>query len=108
MLIVLNNNRMGSGDEELGTKLICSCLRKLVNSRDLEVIVFYNAGVKLAAKDSPVVDELRVLQEKGVDLLVCKTCIDYYGLAGSLLVDRASNMEEIVSAMHAADKVITL
>jgi selenium metabolism protein YedF len=108
MLIVINSDHMGSGHEDLGKKLVRSCLRKFLNSHDLEVIVFYNAGAKLATKDSPVADELRTLQQAGVDLLVCGTCVDFYDIADDLLVDRQSNMEEIVKALHAADKVVTL
>ena len=52
--------------------------------------------------------ELGLLMNKGVDLLVCQTCVNHYGLAEQLLVERLSNMEEIVDAMHSADKVITL
>ena len=107
-VIILNNNQMGHGDAEFGRKLLGTCLRKLVSISDLSAIVLYNEGVHLATKDSPVAVELRQLHERGVDLLACGTCVEYYGLKDKLLVERPSNMDEILACLAEADKVITL
>jgi len=53
-VIILNNDQMGAGDRELGQKVLGNCLKKIGSFTDLEAIALYNAGVKLAAKDSPV------------------------------------------------------
>ena len=34
-----------------------------------------------AVEGSPVVDVLKALEAKGVRLILCRTCLDYYGLA---------------------------
>lgn len=107
-VIVLNNNQLGQGDAELGQKILKNCLRKLGAFNDLEAIVLYNAGVQLAAKDSPVAAELLLLYENGVDLLPCGTCVEHYGLAGRLIVDRTSNMDDILALLRQAGKVMTL
>ncbi len=107
-VIVLNQDQMGHGDRELGRKILGSCLRKLAASDGLEAIVLYNTGVKLAVKGSEYAAELTLLHERGVDLLVCRTCVEHFGLAGQLLADRPSTMDEILATLRNADKVITL
>ncbi len=107
-VMVINQAQMGSGDVELGRKILATCLRKLSALPDLEAIVLYNSGVRLAVKDSFVARELLLLHEQGVDLLACGTCVEHFGLGDKLMVDRPSSMDEILAAMQSADKVITL
>ena len=57
-VLVLNRDQMGSGDAELGRKILITCLRKLPKFEGLEAIVLYNGGVKLATKTSPAATEL--------------------------------------------------
>ncbi|MFP4698356.1 MAG: sulfurtransferase-like selenium metabolism protein YedF [Eubacteriales bacterium] len=107
--IVINNESFGKGDMELGKKLMGSFLRKLWISDNLpDVIVCYNAGVKLLAKGSTVLDALDGLYTKGVEIIGCGTCISYYDLGNSIEVGRKTDMEEIVSIMMSSDKVITV
>ena len=107
-VIVLNREQMGDGDAALGRKILGTFLRKSGVIQDLEAIVFYNAGVKLAAKDSPVATELRQLHDNGVELMPCTTCVEHYGLVGNLLVDKASSMDDVLATLRKAGKVITL
>ena len=107
-VVVLNRDQMGHGDAELGLKILGTCLRKLVGFTGLEAVLLNNAGVRLARKASPVAVELNFLHDHGVELLPCGTCVDHYGLRGELIVDCVSNMDEILLALHSADKVITL
>jgi intracellular sulfur oxidation DsrE/DsrF family protein len=108
-VIVLNKDQMGSGDEELGRKILATCLRKLPASiHDLEAIIMFNGGVLLATKDSFVAQELTVLHDRGVELLVCGTCVESFDIRDRLLFDPPSNMDAILKAMAKADKVITI
>ena len=107
-VIIINNNHMGHDDRELGRKILGACLRKLPASGDLEAIVLYNSGVKLAVKGSELAGELVQLHDKGVDILACGTCVEHFDLQDRLVFDRASNMDEILATLHLADKVITL
>ncbi len=106
-VIVINKAQMGNSDEELGRKILATCLKKLPSFTDLEAIVAYNEGVKLVTKDSFVAPELTSLQENGVDILACGTCLNHLGLTDTI-VEHPSNMDDILAAMRAADKVITL
>lgn len=107
-MIVLNRAQMGDGDATLGQIILQNFLRKLPALEDVETIAFYNAGVHLAINDSPVAVELRQLHENGVDLLVCGTCVERYGVRERLIVKPPSSMDDILAAMKKADKVITL
>jgi intracellular sulfur oxidation DsrE/DsrF family protein len=107
-VIVINQAQMGSGDEGLGRKILCTALRKLPSFSDLEAIVLYNNGVKLATKDSFVATELTQLHEHGVDILPCGTCVEHFGLKDQMIFDHVSNMDEILATLAKAEKVITL
>lgn len=43
-----------------------------------ETIVFYNSGVNLTLKNSPVIDQLQLLEEKGIDLFIDSVSFDAY------------------------------
>lgn len=108
-VIVINNDTFGHGDRELGDKLMGAFLKKIwIRKEKPEAIIFYNAGVKLTAKGSQLIDVLTGLSESGVELLACGTCLNHYELADKILVGRISNMEEISSMMMEAKSVITL
>ena len=107
-VVVLNSEQMGNGSTELGQKILATFLRKCLVLRGLTCIILYNGAVKLLAPDSPVVTELTQLHEAGVDIKPCGTCVEYYGLGGKLAVSPASNMDEILRELDAAEKVITL
>ncbi len=107
-VVVLCRPQMGEGERELGEKLLGACLRKLQVFPGLEAVVLYNSGVHLVARESVLGPDLLALQERGVELLPCGTCIEYYGLGERLIVDRQSNMDEILATLRDADKVITL
>ncbi len=105
-VIVLNHDQMGHGDRTLGQKILATFLRKLPAMHAVAAIVLFNSGVKLSAADSPVLAELRQLHDAGVEILPCGTCLDFYKLQPA--VAHASNMDEIVRTLDAAEKVITL
>jgi intracellular sulfur oxidation DsrE/DsrF family protein len=107
-VLVINADQMGHGDLELGRKLLSTGLRKLANADDLDTIILYNSGVRLAVKDSYAAVELSLLHERGVEILACGTCVDHFGIRERLIVDRLSNMDEILATLRAAAKVVTL
>jgi hypothetical protein len=107
-VVILNRDQLGDGDSDLGRKILTTCLRKIVAIQDLEAIVLYNAGVKLAARNSPVAVELGQLNDNGVDVMPCTTCVEHYRLTGNLIVDKPCSMDDILSALRRAEKVITL
>jgi selenium metabolism protein YedF len=107
-VIVLHAETLGRGDDALGAKLVGSYLRTLAAADPKpEAIVFYNAAVRLLAEGSPHLDALRALDDAGVDLLACVTCLEFYALLGRIAVGEVSSMREIVARTMAAAKVVT-
>lgn len=73
-----------------------------------KAICFYTEGVKVAVQGSPIEISLRLLERLGVQLVVCGTCLKYYGLEGELAAGTIGGMTEIVRLLSEADKVITI
>jgi selenium metabolism protein YedF len=69
-------------------------------------LILINSGVQLASEDSKALEALRVLSEKGVEIVSCGTCIDFYGLKDKIKVGTISNMYDIVQSLLEADRVI--
>lgn len=108
-LIVINNNGMGQAETALTHKLARTYLELLdLDNRLPQAICFYAEGVKLAVKGSPVLEELESLAARGVDLIVCTTCLNHYDLLDDLAVGKAGSMKDIIGAQDVAEKVITL
>lgn len=105
-VIVLNHDQMGHGDAELGQKILGTFLRKLPSLREVSAIALYNSGVKLLTEGSPVLAELTMLEEDGVDLHPCGTCVEHYGV--ELAVGEVSTMDQIIQEIDRAEKVVTL
>lgn len=69
---------------------------------------FYTDGVKLVCDGSPVIEPLRSLENKGVRLIICSTCLDYFKLATQVQVGIVGGMGDILEAQSKAEKVITI
>ncbi len=94
---------------ELKVKLAKKFLALLASADPLpSQICFYTDGVKLCVTGSPVLDELRALAEKGVELVLCSTCVETFGLRDQVAVGIVGGMGDIVEAVTKADNAITL
>ncbi|MFN3244972.1 MAG: DsrE family protein [Planctomycetota bacterium] len=105
-IVVLNKDQMGHGDRDLGQKVLGTFLKKSIALTDFTAIVFFNSGVKLVAADSPVLAELQLLEERGVDIVPCGTCLAHYEVEPR--VGAVSDMDSIVQELNRAAKVITI
>lgn len=82
---------------------------KLVQANKLPShILFMERGVKLLLPESLSLDAIKVLEGRGVEMLACQTCLDFYGIKDRIAAGKVSNMPEIVEVMHEAGKVIHL
>ena len=108
-LIQLIHDGMGDADADLQHTLMRKYLVLLQQNNSLPgAICFYTSGVKMVVEGSPVLDVLQALESQGVRLIVCKTCLDYYGLLEKVRVGIVGGMPDIIAAQMLADKVITL
>ena len=107
--IFINKEIIGAGNEELGQSLMKMFIYTISEGEDLpKSILFINGGVKVPSLNEQGIEHLKVLQDKGVELLVCGACLNFYGLEDKLEVCKISNMYEITNAMKEASKVITI
>lgn len=106
-VLVVGSDMMGSGSEELGGILMKGFLYAVSKREQLpKTAVFFNGGAKLTTEGSASLEDLRVMEENGVEILTCGTCLDYYGLKEKLAVGKVTNMYHIVELLSTADKVI--
>jgi selenium metabolism protein YedF len=109
LVLVVSSDIMGQGEAELGNILVRGFFHTLGEVEPLpQTIIFFNSGVKLACEGSPVVDDLCALEEAGIEMLVCGTCLGYFELNGKLSVGQVSNMYDIAETMLSAGKVVNL
>lgn len=106
-VVVIASDRMGQGNDELGKVLLKGFIFAVTQLDELpETMLFYNGGATLTTEGSDSLEDLKLLEEQGVEILTCGTCLDYYGLKDKLQVGSVTNMYSIVEAMNGADKVI--
>ena len=108
-LLLLSQYGMGTGDEALGLQLVTNYLNLMNEEAEPpRFVALYNGGVKLICEGSPVIDIMKELEQKGVKLLACKTCLRHFDLLNKMEAGIAGTMMDIVQLQKAADKVITL
>ncbi|MBA3030304.1 MAG: sulfurtransferase-like selenium metabolism protein YedF [Desulfobacteraceae bacterium] len=109
IMVMVATDRMGFGDETLGKKLMINFIKTLKEmGKDLWRVVFVNNGVKLSVNGSESLEDLLELQDQGVVILVCGTCLTHFNLLDQKQVGETTNMLDIVTAMQLADKVINI
>ena len=107
MVVVLSGNVMGTGDEKLGTSLMKAFVFAVTKQDVLpETIVCYNTGAYLTCEGADTLEDLKLLESEGVNILTCGTCLDFYGIKDKLAVGGVTNMYEIVETMEKARTIV--
>lgn len=108
-VLFFSNDELGSGSRELGEMLMRNFIYTLTKRETLpQALVFMNSGVKLCIEDSAAIEELQFFENKGITMLVCGTCLDYYELKDKLRVGQVSNMYDIADLLLDAKRVLTV
>lgn len=106
-VVCIKSELMGEGDPELGKLLMETFVENLKLQEQLPThVVLYNAGIKLAMKQSQVCKSLSELEELGTRIMLCGTCVEHYGLQYDIGVGMISNMVTITETMAATGHVI--
>lgn len=106
-IAVFDSAVMGSGSDELGKLLIKGFVYALRELPKLPTTcLFYNGGAYLTTEGSECLEDLKAMEEDGVEILTCGTCAKFFGLDEKLAVGKLTNMYTIVEKMSQADKVI--
>lgn len=107
--IFISSNKMGNGNDELGEILMKGFVYTLTESKPYpKSILLVNSAVKLSTENYDTVQNLKILEESGVEILSCGTCLDYYGLKESLKVGSITNMYTIVDIMKNSSQTISI
>ena len=108
-VILITSSRLGEGEGELGAILMRSFIFSIKEVGFLpDHILLMNSGVFLAVEGSPVLDELKEIEKKGVQLYSCGTCLDFYKLKDKLAVGQITNMYDTAEILRDATKCLTL
>jgi len=109
VLIQVVHDGMGMAEQPLQHTLLRKYLLLLQENNTLPgAICFYASGVKMVVEGSPVLDLLHSLETRGVHLIICNSCLDYFGLLEKVRVGTVGGMADIIAAQWLADKVISL
>ena len=105
----ITGDQIGISAEEPGQKLMKSFLYSLAqSSAPPETILLVNTAVKLAAQGAEALDDLQTLAGRGVNILSCGQCLNYYGLTEKLAVGKITNILEIVEIVTSAPRTVSL
>jgi selenium metabolism protein YedF len=109
LVVFIAADTVGRGPEELGGILMRSFLHTLGEvSPCPEVLVLINTGVRLVVEGSPVLEDLRALAERGVEILACGTCLEYFQAKERVAVGTVSNMYTIAETLLGAARVVAV
>ena len=107
VVVYINSDLLGAGDEALGSFLMKAFLKTLLDlEKKPDRLILINSGVRLASEGSQVLETLKTLSEKGVEIVSCGTCLDFYKLREKMNVGKISNMYDIIQSMLEADCLI--
>jgi selenium metabolism protein YedF len=103
-VILIGNAGLGAGDSQLGGMILANFL-KLLGERDdqPEYIILWNSGVQIVAEGSNWINHLKVLQEQGVKIIACRTCLEFFGLEDKVAVGEIGNMAQIQEILFSKD-----
>lgn len=108
-VVVAKSCHMGDGEDELGELLIRGYFNALKGMDNLPThIILYNSGINLSLQKTDTALALGELEDKGVSIIVCGTCIDYYQVKEKVEVGRISNMYQIATILAEAGHVVYL
>ena len=99
-VFLIQSEGLGKGDDTLGTMLMANFLRLLGESKEKpETLVFWNTGVRLVCEGSYALGHLKRLEDQGVEILACTTCLEYFDLVDKLKVGKPTTMVKSIQSI---------
>jgi selenium metabolism protein YedF len=107
-VVYVASRAMGTGSEELGRKLMRGFFRTWIDVQPAPWrVILINSGVFLSTVDEEAADALAMLEQKGVHVLSCGTCLQHFGLEQELRAGKSTNMYEVIESLNQASKVVS-
>lgn len=108
-VLLITADALGKDAPELAKKLMNNYLYTLTEAEELPThILFLNSGVLTLVEGADTEATLADLSNKGVKVMACGTCVDYFQVREKITVGEITNMYNIRDIMARAAKVITL
>ncbi len=108
-VMLITSDQLGTGDEALGQLLIASFINAIPEAKSRPAkMIFINRGVMLTTEGSRVLDTLQKLEQEGVEIFSCGTCLNHYQLKEKLRAGKVTNMYDTVDSLLSAEKVIRI
>jgi len=96
-VLLLGTEGCGYGDSDLGFQILVDSLESLADREDRpSAIICWNTAVRIVAEGSPLVPRLKRLEEKGMDILVGRSCLVNLELEDKVAVGKVANMNQIL------------
>ena len=108
-IILISSNRLGDGPEELGLLLMKNFIITLLDvERVPDRMLFVNSGVLLTTEGSEVLEALEQLGNRGVEVMSCGVCLDFFHRKEKLRAGTVTNMFSIAESLLQAERVVRL
>ena len=108
-VLMVTGEGLGRGDEDLGRHLMSRFLHEIGGQRALpEKVIFANTGARLVTEESPVLEQIRRIEDEGVQIVACGTCLERLGLLDRVAVGGRTDMSTTVTSLAQASKVISV
>jgi hypothetical protein len=96
-VILVSSDQLGKGDRELGENVLETFFTLLKQREDLPKAIFLmNSGVFALTDQSLTSVHLKEFEDKGVDVLACKTCVDHYEIESRMTAGKISSMAHFI------------
>jgi selenium metabolism protein YedF len=107
VVVQISSDKMGVGDDKLGAQLMKAFIYALTQQEELpRTVLLYNGGARLSCEGSLSLEDLQSLADRGVEVLTCGTCVNYYGIADKVRVGEITNMYVICEKLMKASHVV--
>jgi len=105
-VFLIQSEGLGGGEDQLGGLLMANFLRLLGESKEKPgTLIFWNTGVRLVCEGSKVLDHVKRLEDQGVEILACTTCLEYFDLVNKLKVGKSTTMIKSIQSILNSDMV---
>ncbi len=105
-VFLIQSEGLGRGEDQLAGLLMANFLRLLGESKEKPgTLIFWNTGVRLVCEGSKVLDHVKRLEDQGVEILACTTCLEYFDLVNKLKIGKPTTMVKSIQTMLNSDMV---
>jgi len=103
-ILFLKSDKIGKG--ELGSMLVKGLFSAMLEQGEMpKAIICVNSAVLLTTsnEDDEITQILKSIEQKGVKIYSCGTCLDFYGIREKLIIGEAGNAVDTAKMLLTED-----